>query len=359
MVRKICLFLIGIGFIISLNAQDSAQAAPPETTITGSVDAYYKYDFNNPQLPPYNSYTSFTKSQNSFELGMANVKFEYQPKNLDLVADIGFGQREKEFAYNDNGITQAIKQLYVSYSPSSWLKLTAGSWATHVNWELADAYANRNYSMSYLFTIGPFSHTGVRADITANSKNTFMVGLSNATDYRSVPDGQIKKKFLLAQYAFSPSDKVKLYINYVGGQAPDTSKSNLGNFIITAAVSKKFNVVYNGILASTNQWNGLKNTSGKTWWGSALYLNYDPEDWCGLTLRGEYFNDDNQLNLFASQPTGGNVFSTTLSANFKVDKFILIPELRFDNASQEIFFKNDGSATKSFSSFLVAAVFTF
>ena len=61
---------------------------------------------------------------------------------LDLVP------RAKEFAYTDEGITQAIKQLYVSYSPAEWLKFTAGSWATHVGYELVDPQLNRNYSMS-------------------------------------------------------------------------------------------------------------------------------------------------------------------------------------------------------------------
>lgn len=335
------------------SAQDSAKTS--SFTITGAADVYYKYDFGQSKA---NNFTSFTNSHNSFELGMANVKFEHQTKKLDMVADLAFGNREKEFAYNDAGIAQAIKQLYISYSPASWLKLTAGSWATHVNYELADAYANRNYSMSYLFTYGPFSHTGIKAEMIAG-KSFFMAGVSNATDYRTPPDGQIKKKFFIAQYVYSPNDNVKLYLNYVGGQAPDTSKSRLFNLIVTTKLSDKFNVVYNGILTNVKLWDGIKNDNAKNWWGSALYFNFDPKAWLGFTLRGEYFEDQNRLNVFKAQDLGGNIFSTTFSANLKANNLTFIPEFRIDNASLPIFVKSDGSATKTAANVLLAAIYQF
>jgi hypothetical protein len=136
------------------------QKKEPALIITGSADAYYKYDFANTKA---NSFTSFTQIHNAFSLGMASVKFEHKGDKVSAVADLGFGPRAKDFSYTDDGITQAIKQLYVSYSPKDWLKFTLGTWATHVGYELLDPQLNRNYSMSYMFTNGPFSHTGLKA----------------------------------------------------------------------------------------------------------------------------------------------------------------------------------------------------
>jgi putative OmpL-like beta-barrel porin-2 len=363
-------FFLGISLffvLIPTNAQtDSVKLSVPlsDTTtpslsITGAVDAYYRFDFNNPTSKPYNSFTSFTKTQNSFALGMANVKFELQTKRTDVVADLGFGQREEEFAYNDHGISQAIKQLYLSYSPNSWLKFTVGSWATHLNYEPADAFANRNYSMSYYFTFGPFSHTGIKVDFVTSKKTSFMIGLANATDYRIAPTEQINKKFLLAQFTYTPNENLQLLLNYVGGQAPDSSKSNITNVIITDKITSKFNIVYNGILANVKLWDVAKDVATKSWWGSALYFNYDPKNWFGLTIRSEYFNDDKQLNLYATLPAGGNVFSNTLSANFKVEGLTFIPEFRFDHASAPLFVKHSGMLTKSDASFIMAVVYKF
>lgn len=327
----------------------------PFLTITGSADVYYRYDFAKTKL---NNLTSFTGTQNNFALGMASVKFEHKGEKIGMVADLGFGNRAKEFAYADEGITQTIKQLYISYSPAEWLKFTAGSWATHVGYELVDPQLNRNYSMSYMFTNGPFTHTGVKAEIT-KGKHGFMVGVSNATDFRLPPDTLINKKFLIAQYSIAFTDNLKLFLNYVGGKNPDSSKTSQFDAVIAAKVSDKFSLGFNGTVNSNKAWDGSKNADGKSWWGSALYLNLDPKPWFGLTLRGELFNDKNQLKMFAGAPDGGNIFATTLSANFKTGGFIFIPEVRFENASENVFFDKDLAGKKSYASFLIAAIYSF
>lgn len=332
------------------------QKKEPVLTITGSVDGYYKYDFANTKA---NGFTSFTQTHNAFSLGMASVKFEHKGDKVSAVADLGFGPRAKDFSYADNGITQAIKQLYVSYSPADWLKFTLGTWATHVGYELLDPQLNRNYSMSYMFTNGPFSHTGLKAEVT-KGKHGVMLGVANATDFRIPPDGQINKKFLLAQYTYAPTDKIKIYLNYVGGQNPDTSKTNQLDAVVTAKFSDKFNIGFNGTVNSTQLWNGSKNIESKSWWGSALYLNYDPKSWFGLTLRSELFNDKHQFKTLSIASEGCNIFSTTLSANFKSGGFIFIPEFRIDNASKEVLFTNkSGAFTNSAASFSIAAIYSF
>ncbi|MBC7872707.1 MAG: porin [Ferruginibacter sp.] len=328
----------------------------PALIITGSVDAYYKYDFAKTKA---NSFTSFTQTHNAFSLGMASVKFEHKGGKVGAVADLGFGPRAKDFSYADNGITQAIKQLYVSYSPADWLKFTMGTWATHVGYELVDPQLNRNYSMSYMFTNGPFTHTGLKAEVS-KGKHGVMIGVSNATDFRIPPDGQINKKFFLAQYTFAPTDKIKFYLNYVGGQNPDTSKTNQFDAVITAKFSDKFNIGFNGTVNSTQLWDGAKNLESKAWWGSALYLNFDPQSWFGLTLRGELFSDKHQFKTLSLFSEGCNIFATTLSANFKTGGFIFIPEFRLDNANKEVLFINkSGAFTNSSASLLFAVVYAF
>lgn len=332
----------------------------PSTVISGYADVYYRYNFAKPtKAVGYNNLTSFTGSHNSFALGMASLKLEHTQGKVGVVADLGFGTRAEEFAYNDKGtLLAAVKQLYITYAPTDWLKLTAGTWGTHVGYEVLDPYLNRNYSMSYMFTNGPFGHTGLKAEVT-KGKHSFMLGVANPTDYRIPPDEQINKKFILAQYSLAATDDVKFFLNYVGGKGPDTAKSNQVDFVATVKVSDKFNVGFNGTYASTKLWDGTKNIDAKNWWGSAVYLNVDPKPWFGLTLRGEYFEDKDQLKAYAFSPEGGSIIATTLSANFKVDGFTFIPEIRFDNASKDLFADKDLAPTKSTASFLLAAIYKF
>lgn len=353
MLRKLLAPVFAMGLFASAFAQDSTETSP--LTISGSVDVYYKYDFAKTRA---NNYTSFTNSHNRIEPGMASVKFDHKTSKINLVADLGFGKRATEFSYNDQGILAAVKQLYVSYSPTGSVKFTAGSWATHVGYELVDPQLNRNYSMSYMFTNGPFFHTGLKADFTLG-KSGLMVGVANPTDFKYVPDGTNNKKFLLAQYSYVASDLFKIYLNYVGGKGLDTSKTNQFDIVLTSKLSDKFSLGYNGTVNIVQHWDGIKNIEGKSWWGSALYLNVDPTSSFGLTLRSEYFSDKNHLKIPTSSIEGCKIFANTLSANFRIDNLIIIPEFRLDNSSQEIFMKEDGSPTKKAANFLLAAVYQF
>lgn len=354
MLRKLIVSGMAMSLLNNSFAQDSTKTS--SLTVSGMADVYYRYDFGKTKA---NNLTSFTNSHNSFELGMASVKLNYKASKVELVADLGFGKRAQEFSYNDEGILPAIKQLYMSYSPKSWLKLTAGSWATHVGYELVDPTGNRNYSMSYMFTNGPFFHTGLKAEATYGV-NGFMVGIANPTDYKYVPDGVLNKKAFIAQYSYAPSDHFKAYLNLVSGDNIDSSKTTQYDLVLTSKLSDKFSLGYNGTVNNTKLYlGGKKYDDAKAWWGSALYVNYELSKSVGLSLREEYFNDGKQMKMFSSQLKGGNIFASTLSANIRTDNFTFIPEFRYDKASETLFIKSSGKAAKSAASFLLAAVYYF
>ncbi|MEP7256728.1 MAG: outer membrane beta-barrel protein [Flavitalea sp.] len=343
-------------------AQDSTvvaaeDPAPKPPMFSGSVDAYYRFNFANAKnvgvKGATNNYTSFTNSQNSFELGMASVKFEHSIGKVSVVADLGFGKRAQEFSYADEGEGSllAVKQAYISYAPSEHVKFSAGSWGTHVGYELVDPQLNRNYSMSYMFSYGPFLHTGFKADFTFG-KSGFMLGVANPTDFKSA---NFTQKMMLAQYSLAASDKVKIFINYVGGKTDNDNKLHQFDAVVTGTITDKFSIGYNGTVQTRKSRSaGSEYGDGAAWWGSALYLNVDPVPGFGLTLRGEYINDKKDILGF-----DGNIFATTLSANFRVGPLVIIPELRVDSGSKEIFVKDTGAGTKSTGTFLVAAVYKF
>ncbi len=288
-----------------------------------------------------------------------------------VAADLGFGPRAQQFDYTDQGVVppgsnfvseaaffKLGKQLYISYSPNAVVKFTGGTWATHIGYEVMDAYGNRNYSMSYMFTNGPFSHTGVRADFTFG-KSGFMIGVSNPTDWRQVPANYQNNKNLIAQYSWLPSDNFHLYLNYVGGQDTGNNKVHQYDMVINSKVNSMFGIGFNATYNHSSP--AYDYSVSRNWYGAAVYLLLDPKPWFGLTLREEYFSDKDAVKIASSG--GSSVVASTLSANFKVDGFTFIPELRYDAASEEIFAQkqSDGSitGTKGDFSFLLAAVYSF
>lgn len=323
---------------------------------SGYVDGYYRYDFKQNTS---NNRTSFTNSHNALQLGMASMKFEGSTGKIGFVADLGMGKRANEFDYNDAGLAKGVKQLYATYAHADWLKITLGTWATHVGYELVDPNANKNYSMSYMFSWGPFSHTGIKADFTSG-KSGFMIGLSNPTDFRTTPAHT--KKFVIAQYSLAASDAVKLYLNYVGGFGLDSLKKRQVDLVATVKLSDKFNIGYNATYQHTQSetYIAKKTHEGsKSWWGSAVYLNLDATSKTSFTLRSEVFNDKHQLTALGAAPTGASIFANTISCNLKAGAVTFIPELRFESSKENVYYTKSGGATSSTKSLLLAAVYTF
>jgi hypothetical protein len=352
MLRKISALatLVVIGNVVI--AQDSTKKS--NLSITGSVDAYYRYNFHNAKDSGItNNFTSFTNSQNSFELGMASVRADYTTGKVTGVVDLGFGRRAEEFSYNDKGGLTAIKQAYLSVAATDKLKFTMGKWATHVGYELVDAYLNRNYSMAYMFSYGPFFHTGIKAEYTAGNFG-FMLGVANPTDHVSASFG---KKMVLGQVSWGTS-KAKFYVNYQGGKDIDANSINQVDVVATITPSDKFSIGYNGTMQSVKL-NG-KSGGSDSWWGSALYLNVDPTKVFGLTLREEYFDDTKGVSgLTVACGKATSVLATTLSGNIHIDNLTIIPEFRLDNSKEAIFTKNPNELVKSTGTFILAATWHF
>ncbi len=356
MFKKTLISAFAMAAIVAASAQDSTKKGP---TLSGSVDAYYRFDFAGKG----NNKTSFTNSNNSFELGMATLKLDHTIGKVSATADLGFGRRAAEFSYNDgsglaylgvnngNQISSlaAVKQLFITYAPSSKVKFTLGKFATHIGFELVDAVANRNYSMSYGFSYGPFFHTGLKADISLGGKTALMIGVANPTDFSTTTSSG---KMVIAQLSSASSnDKFKAYLNYQGGTnnvdplAPYTLSQV--DLVLMGVISDKFAINYDGTIQSRKV-NGVSNS----WSSNAIYLNFDPTNKFGLTLRGEYVSDTKNV-----VGIGTSIFIPTLSANIKIDNLTIIPEFRLDNAKDNAFIKSDGAATKSASQFILAATY--
>jgi len=353
----ICLFraLLIVFFLFFISPTFARQAdtsgrPTPFLLVSGAADVYYRYD---PARTASNALTSFTRSENLVELNTAQIKLEHRTSLIDMVADLAAGPRQNEYAGTDKGIAKFIRQLYISYSPLAWLKFTGGTWATHLCYESPDASANRNYSMSYLFSNDPFSHMGIKAEVSLGSHG-FMVGVANPCNYRAIPDSGRCNKNIIAQYSYTVGDRLKISLNYQGGRDIVDNRSHQYDVVFTAKISSLFSLGWNATVQRSSM-AVEKYQISRSWYGSAVYVNYDPKKWLGVTVRTEYFNDKQGVCL----PAPASVLETTLSANLKAWNFTVIPEFRIDHADNPIFFHASGSPATTAGSFLLAAVFSF
>jgi hypothetical protein len=339
-------------------AQESA--VPPATTFGGSADAYYKYDFSGIS----NGYTSFTNTDNSFEIGMVSLEASHKWKKASVFVDLGFGARAKEFTYNDNQYSFMIKQLIFTYDISDSFKVTAGTFCTHIGYELLDAVDNKNYSMSYAFTYGPFFNTGVKAQYTSG-KFSFMAGITNPTDFKSAMETTTKAKTFIGQIAYT-GETGSAYFNVSSGAAngspirdtfgvpvaPSDEDKTQFDFVGTKKFGDKFAIGFNGAYAITN--NNIDSDLDGEWFSLVLYPTYAFSPSLLLAYRLEYM-DTKDAAASVGALAGSSVIGNTLSLNYKVGNLTIIPEFRIDSASNDIFEDNDG-AFKGVNTYALAAV---
>jgi hypothetical protein len=101
MLRKLYLFTFLLTTHSYLIAQEDSTEKKSSFTFTGFVDGYFRSDLAGNLS---NNRTSFTNSTGKLALGMISIKGDYTVGKFSFTADLGYGKRATEFAYNDKGV---------------------------------------------------------------------------------------------------------------------------------------------------------------------------------------------------------------------------------------------------------------
>jgi len=311
---------------------EAAVEEEPTFSIAGSIDTYYR----SSEYAPGTSFGNLP----GFALGMANVILSYEGEKSGFVADLVFGPRGADAVFNSTGSSNIVNQLYAYYNVSDKLTLTLGNFNTFLGYEVISPVANFNYTTSYMFSYGPFSHTGIKADIAVSDDVSLMLGVLNSTDYTEAqPLGD--DYMIGAQLGLFGQ-----YINYLGGGTAGVSQIDFtGGFNITEDF-------FLGINATS-----YSDDSDVEFSGVALYPQYTFSDTFALGARFEAFSEDG-LGAIGSVSGEGDNTSFTLTGNYTQGNFILKPELRLDTASGQ-FYSNADGATDNLSTVIIAAIYSF
>ncbi|MDA7705970.1 porin [Flavobacteriaceae bacterium] len=329
--KKIILSTVALIGALSLNAQDDA----PKLSVSGTVDVYGTTNNVDGTGTPGLLIASPEKA-NGFGLGMANTVFSYDGAKSGVVADLAFGPRA-----DDANMAGAINQLYAYYNVSESVTITAGQFNTFLGYEVISPAANFNYSVSYLFNAGPFSHTGIKLDYAATEDLSFLLAVTNAHAISSADANESGATQFGAQVGYKGQ-----YLNFIYGAVTETSATDAVFVDYTGGfdLSESFYVGINAAYAYSDD-----EDSG--YQGAALYLENTFSETFALGLRPEFFSlidGDESEDLFALTLTG----STQLDDNLK-----LITELRYDNSDDYII---EGiAAEKNVTALTIAAVYSF
>ena len=330
------LILINLMTFMTIGIAISQTSDSTSFEVVGSLDAYYRMslsaDFD--QAPA----TSFANLP-GFALGMANINATYYKKKAGIVADFVFGPRGEDATFaspflRPGGSSNIINQLYAFWDVSDKVKITLGNFNTFLGYEVISPTGNFNYSTSYMFSYGPFSHTGLKVDADLGGGFSLMAGVFNPTDATE----------------YNPTN------DYVGGLQLGYSFDS-GSAFLNTIISKDFYQLdlTTGVDLTEYFYLGVNATVAQdAFSGVAGYLQYALSESFKLGTRVEYFQDKG----VGAVGTDENVFDVTLTGHYTVGNLTIIPEVRMDKVSAPMFV-DDTETKEDLSSFVLAVVYGF
>ena len=311
-----------------------AFAQESKVSVSGTVDMYGTANFVDGAGTP-GILIANPANANGFGLGSINTVFAYEGEKSGFVADLAFGPRA-----DDANLAGAINQLYAYYNVSDKTTITAGQFNTFLGYEVISPAANFNYTVSYLFNAGPFSHTGVKLDYAASEDLSYMLAVTNSHAISSA-DGNVGGEMQFgAQVGYKGQ-----YLNFIyGGVDGSGITDNMfvdytGGFDLSDSLFLGINAAYS-----------YSEDADAGYQGAALYLENTFSDSFALGLRPEFF----QMNG-ASDAT---VTALTLAASSSLtDNLKVITELRMDSSEDGMIEAFAGE--ESVSALTIAAVYSF
>jgi len=324
--------LIAIVALLTVSTYAQEEESAPTFSVAGSIDTY----FRSSEAKPGTSFANLP----GFSMGMANIIMSYEGEKSGFVADLVYGPRGADAVFNSTGSANIVNQLYAYYNLSDSFTITMGNFNTFLGYEVISPVANFNYSTSYMFSYGPFSHSGIKADLALSDDASLMLGILNSTDYtESQPIGE----------DFMVGVQLGLfgqYINYLGGGSAGVSQIDFTGGI---DLGDSFFLGVNATSYSDD--NDIEFS------GFALYPQYTFSDSFALGARFESFSE-NGKGLGALGVDGDNT-SFTITGSITSGNLMIKPEIRMDSASSKFYKDADGVDTDSLSVFMVAAIYSF
>ncbi len=330
-------------------AQDPAAANPvveffKQTEISGFVDGYYLWNFNEGDTQLRN----FDTSHNAFSLNYAEIAFAKPASETSrggFRVDFGAGDTAELVNLYEPGGTDYLKyvqQAYVSYlAPvGKGLTIDFGKFVTPAGAEVIENKDNFNYSRGLLFALAiPYYHTGFRLGYAVNDKVSVTGFLVNG--WNNVKENN-DAKTVGVSLGLKPNAKTGLFVNYLVGdewaEDVDGGTRNLVDVVGSYAVTDKLSLLGNFDYGSDKV-----EGDSVDWVGVAGYLKYQVTDAFAVSPRVETLTDSSRF------VTGGTerVSSVTLTGEYKAKGGLITRfEYRTDFASDPFFEGDDDDDLK-------------
>ncbi|MBY8961509.1 outer membrane beta-barrel protein [Flavobacterium sp. D11R37] len=337
--------------------EDSLKMLPlqinPNLKITGYIETYYAYDFNEPEnntRPPF-FYSHNRHNEVALNLGFIKAAYDNGKvrSNLALMA----GTYANANLAAEEGVLKNVFEANagVKLAKDANLWIDAGIFASHIGFESAIGKDCWTLTRSILADNSPYYEAGAKISYTSPSGEWFVSGLVlNGWQRIQRPDGN-KTIAFGHQLTYRPNAKVTLNSSsFVGNDKPEADKRMryFHNFYGQFQLSDKFGLIAGFDIGAEQKAKGSE--SYNAWYSPVLIAQYRLSDKIAVAVRGEYYSDENGVIIATGTENGFKTFG--YSANFDYNIYSNVVwrvEARSLNSKDDIFIDGeDATANNTF-----------
>ena len=306
-----------VGFVF---AQDDSLN---KLNMSAYAELYYSYDFSNPQNHEKSNFIYNHKRHNEVNVNLIVVKANYTDNymrgNLALMTgtypqyNLSSEPNWAQFVYEAN--------IGVKLSKKHNLWLDAGILPSHIGFESAMSADCWTLTRSMLAENSPYYETGLKLGFTNKKENlnlSFLV--LNGWQKIRKPDYIQQPSFGL-QVNYKPNENLVLnYSNFIGSDQADSINAfrTFHNLYLQYQPKSKVGVIM-GFDIGTDKYN--LNDYG-IWFSPVLILRYSLNERMKIALRGEYYDDKNEIILTTNTYNGFQVSGISSNFDYKINKHV-------------------------------------
>jgi hypothetical protein len=324
-------------------AQDTLQARP-SIQLSGYVEAYYGYDFNQPDNQQRPAFLYNHNRHNEFNLNLGYLKAAWQTEqvraNLALAAGTYMNANYTAEPGVLKNVLEANAGIRLSRKKNLWLD--AGVMPSHIGFESAISKDCYTLTRSLVAENSPYFETGAKLSYgTVNQRWQFgLLALNGWQRIQRQPHNSLVSLGMQVQYT-SPSGTILNYSNFIGSDQPDSARKMRYYHNFYGSFSWNKMDIQAGIDWGMQQ-SAKSSGSYQNWLAPVLVVRYRFVEHWSLSARAEYFSDPKSTLISTANANGFKVSGFSANLDYApVDRVKCRIEFRRLGSREAIFPQSD------------------
>lgn len=299
--------------------QDTTQIT--KLSISGYLEAYYLWDFNNPIGNTRPGFVYSHNRTNEVNINLALLKAAYETTNTRANLALGVGTYMNANYSAEPGVLKNIYEANagVRISKKHNLWIDAGIFSSHLGFESAIGKDNWTVTRSIFADNSPYFETGAKISYTSASGKLFLSGLVlNGWQRIQRVDGSSLPAFG-HQLVYKPTDKWTINSgSFIGSDKADSVRQMryFHNLYAIYQVNEKLGITFGFDIGAEQKAKG--SSTYNVWYTPVLIARYATTERFSLTARGEYYNDKHGVIVSTGTARGFQTFGYSLNADYAI-----------------------------------------